>query len=84
MHGMTRAHIFDAITRVSLTEMIYIPTNGQFKQINASVHLSIASTTLLRGEKFSSSRREALTTAEGSFRLRGEKRNSLYTVGIVD
>jgi hypothetical protein len=53
-------------------------------RINASVHLRIASITLLRGEKFSSSRREALTTAERSFHLRGEKRNPLYTVGIVD
>ena len=76
MHSMTRAHIFDAITRVSLTGMIYIPTNGQFKQINASVHLRIASTTLLRGEEDSSSRREVLVIAEGSSHHRGGKLSS--------
>ena len=53
-------------------------------RINASVHLRTASITLLRGEKFSSSRREVLVTAEGGFHLRGEKRNPLYTAGIVD
>ena len=53
-------------------------------RINAWGHLRIASITLLRGEKLSPSRRETLTTAEGSFHLRGEKRNSLYTAGIVD
>ena len=56
---------FDAITHVSLTDDYFFTTNDhKFTRIDASFHLRIASSTFLRGDECSSSRRNVLITAE--------------------
>ena len=76
---------FDAITHVSLTDDYFFTTNGhKFTRIDASFHLRIASSTFLRGDEYSSSRRNVLITAEKYSHHRGEASYSLYAIEIVD